>query len=89
MEVATGEVKANVNMTRGSDGNSYREMRNIAISNMMEPGSTFKTASIMVALDDGFITPDSVVDTGNGIVNMHGSNMKDITGIMEVTVRLM
>lgn len=76
MEVATGEVKANVNMTRASDGNYY-EMRNLAISNLMEPGSTFKTASIMVAMEDKYITPDYVVDTGNGIVNMHGSNMKD------------
>ncbi len=76
MEVATGEVKANVNMRKAGDGNYY-EMRNEAVSNLMEPGSTFKTASIMVALEDGYITPDYVVDTGNGIVNMHGSNMRD------------
>ena len=76
MEVATGDVKANVNMTRGNDGNYY-EMRNLAVSNLMEPGSTFKTASIMVALEDKYITPDYVVDTGNGIMNMHGSPMKD------------
>lgn len=76
MEVATGKVRANVNMRRGND-DSYYEMRNDAVSNLMEPGSTFKTASIMVALEDGYITPDYVVDTGNGIVNMHGSNMKD------------
>ena len=57
MDVATGEVKANVNMTRAGDGNYY-EMRNIAVSNLMEPGSTFKTASIMVALEDKYITPD-------------------------------
>lgn len=76
MEVATGKVRANVNMRRGNDG-SYYEMRNDAVSNLMEPGSTFKTASIMVALEDGYITPDYVVDTGNGIFNMHGSNMKD------------
>ncbi|MBS5539295.1 MAG: transpeptidase family protein [Phocaeicola plebeius] len=96
MDVATGEVKANVNMTRAGDGNYY-EMRNIAVSNLMEPGSTFKTASIMVALEDKFITPDYMVDTGNGVVNMHGSNMKDwnwykggygkidVTRIMEVS----
>ena len=76
MDVSTGNVKANVNMTRGNDGNYY-EMRNLAVSNLMEPGSTFKTASIMVALEDKYITPDYVVDTQNGLVNMHGSWMKD------------
>ena len=48
MEVTTGEVKAIVNMTQGRDG-EYYEVRNNAISDMLEPGSTFKTASIMVA----------------------------------------
>ena len=75
MEVKTGEVKANVNMTRGNDGNYY-EMRNAAVSNLMEPGSTFKTASIMVAMEDKYITPDYEVDTGNGQVNMYGRNVK-------------
>lgn len=76
MEVTTGEVKAIVNMTQGGDG-EYYEIRNNAISDMMEPGSTFKTASIMVALEDGKITPDYVVDTGNGQKPMHGRVMKD------------
>lgn len=76
MEVATGEVKAIVNMMQGKDGDYY-EMRNNAISDMLEPGSTFKTASIMVALEDGKITPDYVVDTGNGQMPMHGRVMKD------------
>ncbi len=76
MEVATGEVKAIVNMTKGKDGNYY-EIRNNAISDMLEPGSTFKTASIMVALEDGKITPEDGVDTGNGVRMMHGRPMKD------------
>ena len=90
MEVKTGEVKAIVNMTRGNDG-KYYEMRNNAISDMMEPGSTFKTASIMVALEDGKIEPDTEVDTGNGVKMMHGRAMKDHNwnrggyGVIDVT----
>ena len=90
MEVKTGEVKANVNMTRAGDG-KYYEMRNLAVSNLMEPGSTFKTASIMVAMEDGYITPDYEVDTEQGIVNMHGSKMRDWNwykggyGVIDVT----
>lgn len=90
MEVKTGDVKAIVNMTRGSDGNYY-EMRNNAISDMMEPGSTFKTASVMVALEDGKVEPDTQVDTGNGVKRMYGSSMKDHNwnrggyGVIDVT----
>ena len=96
MDVKTGNIKANVNMTRAGDGRYY-EMRNAAVSNLMEPGSTFKTASILLALNDGYITPDYRVDTKNGDVMMHGSHMKDwnwgkggfgeidVTRIMEVS----
>ena len=90
MEVKTGEVKAIVNMTRGKDG-KYHEIRNNAISDMMEPGSTFKTASIMVALEDGKVEPDTQVDTGNGVKMMHGRPMKDHNwnrggyGVIDVT----
>ena len=49
---------------------------NNAISDMLEPGSTFKTASIMVALEDGKITPDYIVDTGNGQKPMHGRHRR-------------
>ena len=76
MDVPTGDVKAIVNMTRGQDGNYY-EMRNLAISNLQEPGSTFKTASIMVALEDGKITPDYIVDTEKGVKMMYGQAMRD------------
>ncbi len=90
MEVKTGEVKAIVNMSKGNDG-KYYEMRNNAISDMMEPGSTFKTASIMVALEDGKVEPDTKVDTGNGVKMMHGRPMKDHNwnrggyGVIDVT----
>ena len=94
MEVKTGEVKAIVNMTKCNDG-VYREIKNNAVSDMMEPGSTFKTASIMVALEDGFITPDQEVDTKNGVYKMYGSLMKDHNwarggyGVIDVTKVLM
>ena len=76
MEVATGDVKAIVNMTKCSDG-VYREVKNNAVSDLMEPGSTFKTASIMVALEDGKITKNDFIETGNGQWEMHGRVMKD------------
>lgn len=94
MEVATGDIKAIVNMTKCNDG-VYREIRNNAVSDMMEPGSTFKTASIMVALEDGYITPDQEVDTKNGVYTMYGRQMKDHNwhrggyGVIDITKVLM
>lgn len=76
MEVKTGDVKAIVNMTECGDG-LYREVKNNAISDMLEPGSVFKTASLMVALEDGYIKPGDGVDTGKGVMVMHGGKMKD------------
>ena len=76
MEVKTGDVKAIVNLTRGMDGNYY-EMKNNAVSDLWEPGSTFKTASIMVALEDGKIDLNKSVDCAPGIITMHGRKMRD------------
>ena len=76
MEVKTGDVKAIVNLSRAQDG-EYYEMDNHAVYDLWEPGSTFKTASIMVALEDGKIDLNKTVDCAPGIVNMHGRNMKD------------
>lgn len=76
MEVATGDIKAIVNLSRHQNGNFY-EMKNNAISDLMEPGSTFKTASIMVGLEDGNIKKDEIVDCAGGLYPMHGRTMRD------------
>ena len=76
MDVPTGDIKAMVNMTKCADG-EYREIKNYAVSNLLEPGSVFKTASIMVALDDGVVDTTYKVDTGCGIWKMYGRDMKD------------
>ena len=76
MDVPTGDIKAMVNMTKCADG-EYREIKNLAVSNLLEPGSVFKTASIMVALDDGVVDTSYTVDTGCGIWKMYGRDMKD------------
>lgn len=76
MEVQTGDVKAIVNMTKCDDG-EYREVKNDAVSDLLEPGSVFKTASIMVALDDGVVDTNYHVDTFGGIMDMHGAKMRD------------
>lgn len=76
MEVATGDIKAIVNLDKCEDG-VYREIKNHAVSDLLEPGSVFKTASIMVALDDGVVDTNFVVNTGCGTWDMYGRKMKD------------
>ncbi|MBO5466373.1 MAG: transpeptidase family protein [Prevotella sp.] len=75
MEVETGDVKAIVNMERL--GNGYAERVNRAISYRCEPGSVFKVASFLVALDDGVVDTSYVIHTGSGVMQMHGRWMKD------------
>ncbi len=76
MEVATGDVKAITSLTKRGNG-VYEEINPIALNNMMEPGSVFKPMSFLVAFDDGLITMNDEVNTGCGIVPMHGRRMRD------------
>lgn len=76
MEVKTGDVKAIVNLEKCVDG-EYREIKNHAVSDLMEPGSVFKTASVMTALEDGVCDTTFTIPTGNGIWHVYGRDMKD------------
>ncbi len=76
MEVQTGDIKAIVNMEKCADG-EYREIKNHAVSDLLEPGSVFKTASILVCLDEGKCDTTKYVETGGGVWPMYGRQMKD------------
>ncbi|QTE24537.1 penicillin-binding protein [Polaribacter cellanae] len=76
METATGEIKAISNLGRTSKG-KYFEKRNYAVWESHEPGSTFKLASLMAALDDKKIDTSTVVDTEKGKIFIHGSKVED------------
>ena len=76
MEVATGYIKAIANLKRVGQ-NRYDEGYNYAIGESSEPGSTFKLASFLVALEDGKIDLNTPVATGNGEVTYSGQKMSD------------
>lgn len=76
MDVKSGEVRAISNMGRISTGR-YGETKNHAVSDLMEPGSTFKVASMMVALEDGATTVNDSIDCEAGAWNIYGKVMKD------------
>jgi cell division protein FtsI (penicillin-binding protein 3) len=76
MEVETGEIKAIANLERRADG-SYWESVNFAVGEGTVPGSTFKTASMMVAIEQGMFDMDDTVDIGNGITTYYDVKIED------------
>ncbi|GGG85323.1 penicillin-binding protein [Parapedobacter pyrenivorans] len=86
MEVATGEIRAVANFTRDAEG-VYREKFNYAIAQSAEPGSTFKLASYLVALEDGKVDTNTMVETGNGTYRVHRHTIKDTHAYGTITVK--
>lgn len=67
MEIKTGEVKAIANLTRNNkDTANYLENLNYAVAGATVPGSTFKLASLVAAMEDYNLRLDETVDVGNG-----------------------
>ncbi len=83
MEVETGEILAMANLGRGADGR-FTERENYALSRSMEPGSTFKLATVLTLLDEAGMSPDKIYETNNGdpvtigpARNIHDSHQGD------------
>lgn len=55
MEVKTGAIRAMVNLVREDGSGPFEEIQNLAIGRKGEPGSVFKTVTLMSVLNDGFI----------------------------------
>lgn len=76
MEVQTGAIKAIANLKRDENG-LYSEGDNFAIRENVEPGSTFKLATVLALLDDKKIRPEDTIQTGNGEATFFGIKLKD------------
>jgi len=88
MEVATGEIKAIANLSRTDEG-LYKETYNYAIGESTEPGSTFKLASIIAALEDGYVDLNDSIDTGKGEIQYYDKKLTDSKygGYGKITVK--
>lgn len=90
MEVATGEVRAIANLTRKGEGR-YLEDFNYGIGMSLEPGSTFKLATLMTLLDEGGAKLNERFNTGDGtmmvgrvkVVDTHACGELPLSGIFE------
>ena len=76
MEVQTGEIRAIANLTR-QDSGVYVEDYNYAIADVQEPGSTFKLASYLVAMDQGKLHLDDEVELNGGAFKYYDRTMHD------------
>ena len=76
MEVATGEIKAVSNLGRSKSGGFYERL-NYAVGESTEPGSTFKTIAMTVALDHQVIDTATTVDTKEGKFRIYGRTISD------------
>jgi len=83
MEVSTGAVKAIANLLYDSTIRKYKESYNYAIGASIEPGSTFKLASMIAAMEKGKIDLNDTVDTGDGWIVYSGYTMKDVHKIRD------
>ena len=75
MEVESGHIKAIANLKH--ENGDFDEYYNHAIAEHSEPGSTFKLASVLAGLEDGFYSLSDSVDTENGTYQFYDKVMKD------------
>ncbi len=90
LDVKTGAVLAMVNApsynpNNRSDWQSYK-MRNRVITDSLEPGSTIKPFVVLAALENGVADKDTIVDTGNGILQLGGSRVRDAPKVGKATL---
>lgn len=69
MEVKTGAIRAMVNLLRDTTTGRLEEWQNLAIGRLGEPGSVFKSTTLMTALEDKkILSLDDTIPTNHGII---------------------
>ena len=61
--------------------------RNFAVTDVFEPGSIMKPFFVGMALEKGYVTPKTVVDTGKGRVKVYGRYVRDIRRLGRITLK--
>ena len=79
----TGDILAMANYPRydpnlpASQDEDPAARSNLAISTPFEPGSVFKVITLSAALETTNLTPDSLFNCGNGVINLYGRVIHD------------
>jgi len=81
MDAVTGEVLALANYPSYDPNNRRRlsgeQLRNRALTDTFEPGSTMKPITVAMALEAGRVTPQTPIDTSPGRLTITGSTITD------------
>ena len=92
LDVDTGEVLAMANQPSYNPHNKanmtdFSVLRNRAITDIFEPGSTVKAFTITAALESGLFTPDTIIETSPGWIVINGHTVKDIANYGTLTLQ--
>lgn len=88
MEVNTGKIRAIANLKYDSATGTYHEVFNYAIGEAIEPGSTFKTISMLTLLEEFNINLQDEVDIGDGWTVYFDQTMQDVHKIGDGVITL-
>jgi cell division protein FtsI (penicillin-binding protein 3) len=81
LDARSGEVLALANYPAYNPNNrnktSAKAMRNRAIADLFEPGSTMKPFTVAAALETGKVTPNTIINTGRGVFTVSGKKIHD------------
>jgi cell division protein FtsI (penicillin-binding protein 3) len=90
LDAHTGEILAMVNYPvynpNSRKGMKPAHMRNRAMTDVYEPGSTMKTLTLVAALESGRYTPDTMIDTSPGRIRVGRKVYPDPRNYGEITV---
>lgn len=90
LDAKTGEILAMVSLPSYNPNNRAQRVgkgvRNRAISDYIEPGSTMKPFTIAKGLEKGVIEPDSLIDTGRGSFYVQGHRITDTSAHGKIDV---
>lgn len=81
LDVDTGELLALANVPTYNPNNRSKlagaQLRNRAVTDTFEPGSTLKPFTIALALEAGRVRPESVIQTAPGTLRIGGATIRD------------